>query len=325
MNPALHSYTPRVKPLGYDALALNIGCQDLTTGSEVRGFARLAVICVAEHDSASSKLSKQATTGYCLGPAATGTTFPFNTAWAAWCATTGVRVLKGKNPGEITAPANTTGVLSTLFGTGSFTAVSVAFTALGQMALAVQSGTDEITLRRFTDNLGATGSHTITGRSPLLWFTGEGYSDEEGDYREIVLLYLRPEKPRSIFARFEGQAFGTEHEVVYDLPVSLDSLNHAELTREGKLLIYARSDIGRDVTIYSVIYPVRGDDFSNITLAFASGFYYAAVETYEPDPDAASLQCAFLSGYYFAASVSAGAAQTDSHTLAIAFTAGEYS
>lgn len=320
-SQSFQSYTPRIKPLNYDALKLNLGCEAIS-GEEFRGFAALARICVAEHDDASSKFSKMATIGQTFGPANTGETDHFHTIWTAWVGDSSVRVKKGL--ASVTPPANNLGEQSGLFPASIPTSVTISFSNIGQMAIAAQTGADQITLRRYTDSLGAIAETVITGRSPLLWFTGHLHASEEIDRNELVLLYLLPERPAVLFGRFESENFGTAHELVENLPVNLLSLNHAEATADGKLLIYARNDIGRDISIYSNPYPILGNDAGTLDLAFESGIYFESAVPEDVGEEFATLQLAFESGMYFDAIESGGTLTDDAASLTIAFVSGEY-
>jgi hypothetical protein len=324
-SPSFQSYTPRVKNLNYDALALNLGCQDIS-GEEFRNFAPLSRICVAEHDEAvSSYFSKIATVAFARGPSTTGLTEHFHTRWVAWVGSSSVRVKKGWAGYSAPTPINTAGEQSQLFPATKPSSLSLAFSNEGQMAIAAQTATDTITLRRYTDAIGTVAQIVFTGRSPLLWQTGELGGGSDLTRNELVLLYLLPERPTVIFGRFESENFTTVHEIVEDLPVNLSSLNQAEATRDGKLLISARNDIERDISIYSSVYAIYDRDDATLALVFDTGFYFDAAEEVDAGEDDATLQLAFDSGFYFTATESAGAISADNSTLSLAWSTGEYS
>lgn len=324
MTPLFRAYSPRVKPLNYDALEADIGCQTID-GLQVYEFQPLETLCVAEHDdSVSSILSKEAKISYFAGPQPAPNPPPFLALWAAWSSTVGIRAGRYSS---ITLPSPGLGEASHLWEMTTTSHLSGAFNRDGYMAIAIQSAENTITIRYFVDAEGNFLSSEWLGTSPLLWFIGTLFNGEDNEGREIVAMYLREDRPRNLYGRFERDGYADEKILIEDLPVSIQTLVHAETTREGQLLIYARDIDGRDVRIYSNAYPVKGSDAGTLALDWFAGNHFETAVLQEVGPDKSTLGCEWVSGYVYTATVTVPAltASQNKATFGLEWFEGDHS
>lgn len=300
MISAFRAFTPKVRPLNYDSLASDLGCQDIN-GVKVNNFEPLSRICVAEVGASSPPyLLKPDTTSYFMGPATAPGPPLFMTVWACWVATAGVRAGRYS---WITPPSDNLGELSHLWPYAKdATMISGAFNINGFMAIAIQASKDTIMLRYFIDAEGAIDDEQWPGRSPLLWFIGQLHIQEDAGGREVVAMYLNPDDPTTIYGRFESEGYATEHKLVQDLPVNMVKIVHAQHL-DGRLVIYGFDDEGRAISIYSNFYAVEGTDRETLEVEWVSGYHEVMVVPVEPLPDKSTLALQWVKGYHFPAVV----------------------
>lgn len=325
MMRAFQTFTPRVRRLVYDSLRQDLGCQDLigTSRFSTLAFSR---ICVFDHDTGSELFNRTDLVGYAFGPFNTGSPPPWDARWAAWVATVGIRVTKAS---FITPPADTTGVASSLFPevTPSPLKVTIGFTSKNQMGIAIQKAENGgIQIKWFKSSEGDIGSVSFSGVSPVLFGNPLVFRSLDTTEADLVLYYLRPEVPTSIFARFERDDFSVERIINANLPVDIVRLIISEADgRKQKL--YAIDSIGRDVTFTSPEYILKfTDDKVDLTVTIDSGDYHlSAVPLTVSGNNRAVLTVSIDSGEYDDVIVEPGAALSgDAGSLTISIDSGEY-
>lgn len=325
MRPAFQSYSPRVRPLSYDAIQAKGGCEP-ESGHDYYGALAFTQVCIAEHDTADPLFTQPDTVSYALGPAETGSpTKPFNTVWAAWAASIGVRI------GRLTAvtpPANTSGVASELAGTTVATKVSHAFNAAGLLAIATQLTAGTVELKYYTSAAGAVGAVTFAGYSAVLLYTGlraHGAPFLGG----LAVYYLRAAQPHKIYARFEQDGYAVERVVMPDLRIIPARLISAT-SYGAKLQIRLIDSLGRDVDLFTAGYAVTGADQQTLAAVFLDGTYPLIAVAAPDQLDACALDVAPNSGYAGAAGSVFAATKApsnmpaaDAADLAVVFLNGE--
>jgi hypothetical protein len=330
MNKAFQTWSPRTRPINYDSLQQDTGCQD-TIGTDVFSVKAFNRICITEHIEGGAAIYDQPDTiGYTTGPAATGQLPPWPTRWAAWVGTTGVRVAKLP---FIPLPNNVLGNPSTLYGDVKPTKVSIAFTAQGYYGLAIQKTATTIEVKWFDDGTGLViGVESFPGFSPVAFQTAVLQHSDDGDGNDFVIYYLRPEFTRTIFARFKREGFANEYKINASLPTTPATLIAAEAV-DGKLTLYGRDIFGRDIKLSTPVYnlTVDGvpDEYGNdtsLTLGFESGTYGAsAVKPASPLTDSETLTLEIASGSYNdPIQEPADILDGDVNTLAIRIQSGAY-
>lgn len=278
---SFQTYTPRARPLNYDALQQDIGCRDIvgTKRFQVLPFSR---ICIFNHDANSEVFNRDDRVSYALGPESTGNPPPWLTSWAAWVDGKSVRVAKASS---ITLPNSTTGNVSSLFPNldTAPSKVSIGFTSEGQIGLAVQVGTS-IRVKWFKDADGTYGDTSFLGESPVLFGSASLVRTQKATDGDLVLYYLRDAQPRAIFARFERDNFATEYVVNQNIQAEISRLIGADFA-DGRQYLYARDSSGRDLTLRSDAYiPYIGKDKARLSTFIASLSYRTAAVSVAFDP-----------------------------------------
>lgn len=271
MNKSLQSWTPRARPLSYDSLQQDIGCQD-ARGNTIFASKPFTRICIMEHTAAqSSVFNRSDQISYTIGPAQTGDAMPWPTTWAAWVASAGIRI--GKIP-SITLPSNGLGSPSSLYPTLRPSKVSIGFTSNAQMALAVQKTSESIEIKWFADGTGSNiGTVSFLGVSPALFNNGVVHVSDDAGETDLVLYYLRSEAPRKIFARFERESFGVEHVVHDNLQTNVTSLI-ANVRQGRKHVLYARDATLRDITLSTTEYiPTMDGEAAGLSIYIDRSWY----------------------------------------------------
>lgn len=273
MNPSIPSHTPRVRPLGYDALRNTLGCQSIT------GSAHLATlpferVCVEDSifDSIEVRFQKPRTVSYCAGPSELGEpqTAKFGATWAAWVGSKGVRI--GKFP-SVTPPSNNIGKTSSLFPSTKPEQLSIGFNSKALMAIAVQTG-ETITLKRFIDAAtGEVATYSWPGVSPQLFLNWLVYFDENKGGDDLVCYYLNPVRRNVLYARFERDNFAIERIIHPDLPVYIDYIVNSFVENRFTQVLLARTSGGESATFTSPIYGVHADDKAKLSARIISGVY----------------------------------------------------
>lgn len=321
MNLALQSHSPRTRPLNYDALAADTGCQDTTTGNKAYNSLPFSRICIIDHDSSSVIFSGSDRVSYATGPRVTGAARPWATRWAAWVAAAGIRVAKLP---FITLPSNGIGSESSLYPATKPTRLSLGFTSAGQMAIAIQKNAFSIEIKWFSPT-GEIETANILGTSPALFQNGLVFQSDDPDETDLALYYLRLEVPRTIFARFERDNFGIEYVINSDLQADIRSLIASG--KEGlKQSLYGRDLFGRDVTLRSLDYATLIDgDANDLTMSILSGNYRASAVIKELSLDAATLALSvFSGGYGDPIKEPTDSLSGDAATLSVSIIDGEY-
>lgn len=271
MSHALHTYTPRVRPLNYDALDLVDGCED-ETGIEFYGMLPFERVCITSpHDDTDIKFNQPVKVSYQLGPDTTGGAYPYLTEWTAWVGAVGVRI--GKLGIIDPATSEDLGQASSLYPSTKPVKISHAFGASGLLAMAVQLSFDQIEVKRYTNNLGAVATYSWAGRSALIFWSGLLIKGEGNPDQGLVVYYLKEGFPRTLFARFEQDNFGAERIVIDNMratPVRLVSAR-----KEGsKFFLRYIDDLGRDCTMQTGEFAIDLSDAGTATTSLDSGLYF---------------------------------------------------
>lgn len=293
MNKSFAAYTPRSRPLEYDAILGRSGCE-AESGATYFGLKAPERLCVSPHDDSSVIFNQPPTVSYSYGPATKGVqSKPFLTSWAAWVGTVGIRVGKYS---RVTPPANLLGDLSALYPTAQPAALSHAFDDEGLVAIAIQKTSTTIELKWYTGHGGENSVATWTGNSPALLNSSlvlHGDPAAAG----LVCYYLSPANPRVLYARFGVEDFAVERIIVPELRLPLARLINAA-SYDTKVLIYALDPVGRDVTLTTPRHAAT-------------------------DAAAFGLEVALDGGSVFVTAVDAGVAETSACTLDIGAPAGQ--
>lgn len=285
MNPAFRTFSWRVLPLHYDALAALIGEEDLASAPHRFGLQPFVKVQFTQHDDDPvSPFNADPRIGKCKGPTITPGPRPFLRDYYAWQATAGIRVEKDVAP---TLPGDALGQSSQLWPISQTDFVSIAFTAAGRMAIAIDTGSGTTTIRRFIDDTGTQqASAPFLGKSSLLFFLGNLFVEETVGLAEIACIYLRPDDTSTIYCRFERDNFATEYPLNVDTPVNFGSLVSVSQNAMNEMVMLALDANGRDVVFTSQPYASRTDPTEETT-AFALnhiGYITTAVDVTVPSP-----------------------------------------
>lgn len=295
---ALHSYTPRPKPLNYDALAIEYGCTD-AAGVKQFGLNAFSEICVSRHTAdPSSPFNKNEQTDVTLGPVAPG--IPdgaFANSWVAWVATAGVRVNRGN---FVIPPADTSGFQYP----GLFTAtktdhLSWAFDVAANPAMVITTSPTGATLKWHIDEV-LYNTTTLTATTPILLFTGILNKDQIAANNELVLIFLQPSHPHALYALFQRDGFVHRYTIMDDIRVPLAKLLAVGTTEDSRFIIYARTSFGDDVALKTDRYLISLED------------------------DLSEINTRLTGGGYFNTAVSAGSLSGDNSKTAVSLTDGDY-
>lgn len=319
---SFQTWTPRVRRLIYDALIQDAGCQDIT-GRAFAATLPFERICTAPHDTTAELFNRSDKIAYATGPLNTGNPPPWSTAWTAWIATKGVRVAKVP---FIELPSDGLGAPSSFFDNLNPLPVKVTlgFTSLALLGIAIQYDAGNIQVKWFKDVDGNYGDEIFPGVSPAMFGNATLYASATPGETDLVLYYLRPALPKTIFARFEREGFLVEHVINVDLPVPLSKLIGSEAI-EGRHYLYALDSIGRDVTLRTGVYAVKiAGDKLKLSAAVARGTYRQSAIPATSTGDKVKLKIAIVSGAYSDVIVEPPVLSGDQVTLTVAFESGEY-
>lgn len=309
MKSAFESYTPRPRPLRYDALAEQTGCQTIP-GEQVGLFEPLSQFCIAEVIPDPERRA-----AYAFGPATLGDPPVHDTLWALWAASSGLRF--GKTA-YVEPPADNLGEISFLFPTGTYEQAALAFDADGSMIAATEAGG---TVRvRWVQPDATSAEVSFAAINPVLWSTAVLRASDDGD-QDVFLLYQKPAKERTIYARRFSDLFTEEILIIDALPVGLKRLYAAE--PQGRHLLLRATDLtDRAITINSDDYPLEADDAGELGVSFTDGDSFQVTQEIEPNPERSALTLEFVSGISFQATVKPSALSDKPTSLGVAFTSG---
>jgi hypothetical protein len=329
MNRSLAPYTGRVRPLRYNSLTPDTRRRNIVTGTlngrRIRNLFGIVAYRVEAHTVAADDVfNRPESVAYADGPIPAPAPPPFIARWAAWVSTSGIRVARTS---LVTPPSATTGAPSRLYPStvpvSSLPRITLGFNMDGLMAIAIQKTATQIELKRYTDPDETVATVAFPGSSPALFNTGILHFGGEQEFAdELACLYLKRDTPTTVYARFEGEGFATEHVAVDNLISEMTRLIGAEAVN-GRMTLYGRDVDGRDVTLTSA--PYQGDTGPNsgtLGVAFTGGAIHASAVHAEPDADRASIGLAFTSARVGAGAASPGELDPEKPTLTIAFTGG---
>lgn len=277
MNKSFSAYTPRPRPLDYDAILGRDGCEP-ESGNSFYGLLAFEELCVAPHSATSAVFNQPATVSYSLGPYYKGIPQePYVTMWSAWVATAGIRVGK---VGPVVPPANTTGELSSLYPEATPSALTHAWDASGLLAIAIQKTADTIELKHYLDTSGTNiGTYTWAGQSPALFYTGLVVKADPAA-SPLVCYYLKAaDGGKTIYARFSADAWATEQIIIPTLRIGLARLISAT-SYGAKVQLFALDTQGRDVTLTTPQHAVGGLDAATLAVALAGGNVYVVAQDF---------------------------------------------
>jgi hypothetical protein len=316
MNRAFQSWTPRTRPLDYDSLRQDSGCQ-ATHGNAAFSVQPFVRICIFPHNADPFGVFEQPdTVSYTVGPETIGGALPWVTSWAAWVASAGIRIAKLP---AVTPPANSTGSASSLYPTTKPSKVSIGFTNDGQIAIAIQKTATAIEIKYGSETF------SFVGVSGVLFQTSIMQSLDDEDESDLVVYYTRKETPSTIFVRSAREDFATEHVLNENLQANITRIISVEKVGD-QVVLYGRDEFGRDVTLYSSLYILTIDgDSLGLSSEIVSGSYReSAVEETTPT-QAALLEVSISSGsYHNPIKEPAAPLSGDEATLTVSIDSGEY-
>lgn len=210
MRRALQSWSPRTKPLSYDSLTEDTGCQSLAVGNAYFGSNPFVRICVLEHEGGNTVFNQQDQVSYTLGPTVIGTVnpLPWATPWAAWVGNSGVRYGKFSH---IDLPSNTLGESLGIYPASKPDKISLGFMSTAFPALAIQKDPGTIELSWYNDDADG-GSISISdpaltisligGANPQFSFTvyGKYFNSSTGinNVSETVTVFADAERTQQL-------------------------------------------------------------------------------------------------------------------------------
>lgn len=322
MSKALQSWTPRVRPLVYDSLQQDIGCQP-THGERFLSARPPIRVCIIDpHLRTNEVFAQSPLVSHATGPAALGGSLPWGTAWTAWVSSVGVRIAP---VADVILPASDVGTISPVYAATKPSRLSLGFTTEGQIAIAIQKTASSVEVKWIEG--GETQTASFAGSYPVLFNTGLLSFGDDYDETDLAMHYIRQETPRSLYVRFQREDFAIEHVVTSSLQARLVSLIEAG-TQGLQHLIYGQDALGRDVTIYSAEYIGELDgDAMAWGVGINSGSYrLTAVVAGLPSPaDKMALSLSIASGVYEdIIEEPSGILQGDQVTLSLEIAAGQY-
>lgn len=284
MNRPIPVYSPVVLPLEYDSLHAANGCRGIN-GIRRGTPLRLSELCIFDPIEVDELAGFGAPAGvtYFRGPKEEGDRL-MKSQWAVWVSGTQLRYGR---VGTITPPAATTGSPAPFsLGGGKPSRIAASITALGKLAVAIQSG-DGIKIA----HEGISVIDPFLGESPVMFFTGLLLgSVDEG---EVACYYLKPGSP-GMYIRLESDDYAVERIVLPSIPIEMGHLVMAR-TRNNRMEILAKDAYDRSVIFKSVEYLVEHNESRSASTTFLRG----AVVT-SPDDELADeeggLEIEFTSG-----------------------------
>lgn len=323
MNRALSSWSPRVRPLLYDSLQQDVGCQDVRYGTKVFASLPFERICIIEHtQDPLSVFNRPDTVSYTIGPLNTGDPLPWSTIWAAWVSSEGVRIAKLPS---IALPSNDTGNPSTFYPDTKPENLSIGFTTLAQVAIAIQKTPSSIEIKWLKSRDG-TNLQTVAfpGVSPVLQSNALLQYGIDNSINDLVLYYLRPEVSGTIYARFERENFGTEHAVNTSLQADIRRLIASDL-QGNKHVLFGRDIFGRDITLYTRDYIIlAGGDKNTLALEIVAGSYTRSAILRTVPGDKTKLALSIVGGKVSKPIQEPPILSGDANKLAVSIVAGQY-
>lgn len=330
MNRSLDPYSPRVRPLQYDALKNRRGCQTIT-GTQRFGLMPFSRICLgrAEDFTPTERIpyQKPRTVSYAAGPVTAGVleAHKYTTRWAAWVASAGIRVGKFSS---ITPPADSSGEVSALFPTTKPTHLSLGFNRAGLMAIAIQADDTNITIKRFTDTGGTVATKEFSGTSPILWNDWLTYYDlDDPAGYDLVCYYLKSGAPGTLFARFERDGFTAEYTIHTGLPADIGYLLSADVFESFREQLLGIAPDGKYITFTSDQYFLHKTEVLADETSMDGGLYFLSVYDQDLSPandDVSTLTVAMTGGSTAALYTQNLTALRNTGTLTVAMTGGEY-
>lgn len=319
MNPAFNAYTPRVRPLEYDALKAKEGCEP-DSGTDYFGVLAFDEFCVQE-DATDYAHGQQDTVSYAQGPATPGSAVkPHLVVWTAWVAAAGIRIGK---VGRITPPAASSGAASALYPTTKPTKLSHAFSQAGLLAIAIQKTSTGIELKQYTDDEGTIATFTWDGYSAVLWNSGL-LAHNDPAQGGLVCYYLRAGREDILYARFAAEAWATERIVMPSMRVELSRLVGVTVANQKAELRALDAD-GRAATLKSPQYGPTIEDAANLDITLDSGIYHASGADAPDQLDNSTLAISFEDGLYADTVVTpSNQPDTEKSTVAVELDGGEY-
>lgn len=317
---AIQSFSPRVHPINYDALVARDGCE-AESGFNFFGILAFNRICLFRHDSGNYAFTQPDTVSYAIGPEQTGVSSkPFLTVWTAWVGSFGIRI----GPiGRITPPANSEGSASALYPATIPAKLSHAFDDNGLLAIAIQKDETTIELKRYTNTEGTEATVQWTGKSAVLWYSGEALRGDPAQY-DVACYYLRADQPTKLYGRFSSEGYATEHVIMPDLRAAPERLIGVTVLHSVAQLRFIDA-LGRDGTLYSPVYAVAVREPATLDLSFDNGLVFAAAVAGPEQDENATLAISFANGVYFDAVVETANQRDDgAATLDLAFDGGSY-
>ncbi len=271
MRPIPRSYSPRFKPIAYDALADRIGCQGLVGFQE--GFV-LPFYQECLYEVTSDPLFFiDPRISYFLGPEdQTAPTLPFNTQWAAWSATESIRV--GKES-VVTLPGDGLGAQSHLYFNTTTTKLSGAFANDGFLMIAIQKTAGTIEIKKYnslTIPQDSIYTKEFNGFSPALVNTGLAFSNETEEGPETVCYYLHAGDPRTIYCRFLSDGFNQERILNPQTRLFIGSLLGAN-TEQGRVVLRGLDTQGRYIRYFTHRYRSILEQTANLFFDVPRGTY----------------------------------------------------
>jgi len=317
MNKSFATYTPRPRPMEYDAIAGRDGCEP-ESGFDYYGLKAFDEMCVFPHDPTSKIFNQPPTVSYSFGPQTSGNaTKPFLTGWAVWVATVGVRV--GKTS-YVVPPSNGLGSASTLYPNEKPSELTHSWNVNGDLAIAIQKDAETIELKINASTF------SWLGRSPALFYSGHVVHGDPSDLGQLVCYYIKPTtSTTTLYARFEVEAWAIEHIIMPSIRVPIVRLINAS-SIESKLHLFAIDDRGRDVTLTTPLHPALFDkDKANILVEMVqSAIYVLAVDVGVLALDKAKITMSLPSGKVFSPLIDTDTTPTiEKMGLSVALVGGE--
>lgn len=257
MSPAFAVYSPRIRPMEYDSLRLDQGCQTAEVRPPVGGLMPFATICV--NTSTSPIFDRPAKVSYSVGPEEIGKPAPHYRPWAAWVSEVGIRL---DQTAQVTLPDNTGGSTAPYFATLKPASLSLAFDGAGKVALAVP-------LDNFQTSLQWEGGEiTFNGVQAVLFNPAAA----GGNAGEMACYYLPSGDSSTLMVRLLSEDFAIAHTALRYLPVQLKQLLGAEAVGRT-MVLYGCTDSGRKVELKTYPYNITVTSGASASVALSGGTY----------------------------------------------------
>lgn len=202
--------------------------------------------------------------------------------WAAWISETGTRYGKFSS---ITLPDNNGGFPFPGLTLTTGNQVSIGFTS-DALPAAVVENDGQITLSILTDTAGGFTLHSWSGVSPSIFSNWQVYWSDEAGGDDLVCYYLDPNRPDSIFARFQRDAFNVEYTINQALPARIVLLGASQTDGFNTQILLAETSDGNNATLTTEPYPLfmQPDNETLGAEIVPGGAYFVRVAAFsEPD------------------------------------------